>query len=56
MKRKANKENNIALCYFGDNCIAFESFTATIGDLIVANWTYVIVCIDVYCHIIDKMT
>jgi len=24
----------------GDNCIVFENFTASIGDLMVANWVY----------------
>ena len=24
----------------GDNCIVFENFTASIGDLIVSNWVY----------------
>jgi hypothetical protein len=24
----------------GDNCIVFENFTASIGDLPVANWVY----------------
>jgi hypothetical protein len=27
-------------CYLGDNCIVFENFTASIGDLMVANWVY----------------
>jgi hypothetical protein len=65
----------------GDNCTVFENFTASIGDLMVANlvngysrslnrqlisrnfqiqYSYlhsnVIMCIDVYCHIIDKVT
>jgi len=26
--------------YLGDNCIVFENFTASIGDLMVANWVY----------------
>jgi hypothetical protein len=26
--------------YLGDNCIVFENFTASIGDLIVANRVY----------------
>jgi len=24
----------------GDNCIVFENFTTSIGDLMVANWIY----------------
>ena len=67
-------EHDIATnIYLGDNCIVFENFTASIGDLMVANLVYwrrnsgaskrifatikscVIMCIDVYCHIIDKM-
>ena len=24
----------------GNNCIIFENFTASIGDLMVANWVY----------------
>ena len=27
-------------CKLGDNCIVFENFTASIGDLMVANWVY----------------
>jgi hypothetical protein len=26
--------------YLGDNCIVFENFTASIGDLVVANRVY----------------
>ena len=26
--------------YLGDNCIVLENFTASIGDLMVANWVY----------------
>ena len=26
--------------YLGDDCIVFENFTASIGDLMVANWVY----------------
>ena len=26
--------------HLGDNCIVFENFTASIGDLMVANWVY----------------
>ena len=26
--------------YLGDNCIVFENFTASIEDLMVANWVY----------------
>jgi len=26
--------------YLGDNCIVFDNFTASIGDLMVANWVY----------------
>ena len=29
-----------ALQYLGDNCIVFENFMASIGDLMVANWAY----------------
>ena len=38
--------NVISMCkcfiahYLGDNCIVFENFTASIGDLMVANWVY----------------
>jgi hypothetical protein len=28
------------LKYLGDNCIVFENFTESIGDLMVANWVY----------------
>ena len=28
------------MCYLGDNCIVFENFTASIGDLMVANSVY----------------
>ena len=28
------------LWHLGDNCIVFENFTASIGDLMVANWVY----------------
>ena len=27
-------------CHLGDNCIVFENFTTSIGDLMVANWVY----------------
>ena len=65
----------------GNNCIVFENFTASVGDVMVANWvngylrpwnrqlmpwnfqiqysylhSNVIMCIDVHCHIIDKIT
>ena len=34
-------EHDIATnIYLGDNCIVFENFTASIGDLMVANWVY----------------
>jgi len=26
--------------YLGDNCIVFENFTASIGDLMFTNWVY----------------
>jgi hypothetical protein len=26
--------------HLGDNCIVFENFTASIGDLMVVNWVY----------------
>ena len=32
--------NSLQLLYLGDNCIVFENFTASIGDLIVANWVH----------------
>jgi len=28
------------LIKFGDNCIVFENSTASIGDLMAANWVY----------------
>jgi hypothetical protein len=28
------------LLYLGDNCIVFENFTASIGDLMMANCVY----------------
>ena len=33
-------ENRTYRWYLGDNCIVFENFTASIGDLMVANWVY----------------
>jgi hypothetical protein len=34
-------EHDIATnIYLGDNCIVFENFTASIGDLMVANLVY----------------
>ena len=30
----------IYACYLGDNCIVFENFMASIGDLKVAKWVY----------------
>ena len=28
------------IVHLGDNCIVFENITASIGDLMVANWVY----------------
>jgi hypothetical protein len=28
------------MVHLGDNCIVFENFTASIGELMVANWVY----------------
>jgi len=33
-------DNTIPKLKLGDNCIVFENFTASIGDLMVANWVY----------------
>ena len=30
----------MSCCYLGYNCIVFEHFTTSIGDLMVANWVY----------------
>jgi hypothetical protein len=37
MDRQCNGQKERQL---GDNCIVFENFTASIGDLMVANWVY----------------
>jgi hypothetical protein len=39
--------------YLGDNCIVFENFTASIGDLMVTNWVYWR-RVDNWCHEIFK--
>jgi len=40
----------------GDSCIVFDNFTASIEELMVANWVYWRSDkTDVYCHIIDTM-
>jgi len=41
------------LWHLGDNCIVFENFMASIGDLMVANW---VEQTNICYHYIDNMT
>ena len=34
------KKKYLWVLYLGDNCIVFENFTTSFGDLMVANWVY----------------
>ena len=40
IKHHKPTKQSINLLYLGDNCIVFENFTVSIGDLMVANWVY----------------
>ena len=36
-QKKTNKQKQNNVVYLGDNCIVFENFTASIGDLMVVS-------------------
>jgi hypothetical protein len=36
-KNPTNKQKQNNVVHLGDNCIVFENFTASIGDLMIAN-------------------